>query len=152
MRKASEGLQWGISSPKQVSKLRQLLRFHRFAWVGEERPAKAGRSPSSKRLLGLRFLSNLQCIFNFNTQITGCLREGAKSYARRLHRYTPSAEFEIEQVGWKLYASGKFEICQFFLQAGEAWAPWTTAQSKERARRTTCRFPGNRLFALIDLR
>ena len=58
----------------------------------------------------------------------------------------------VEQVGWKLYASGKFEIRQFFLQAGEAWAPWTTAQSKERARRTTCRFPGNRLFALIGLR
>ena len=58
-------------------------------------------------------------------------------FVRRLHRYTPSAEFEI---------------CQFFLQAGEAWAPWTTAQSKERGRRTTCRFPGNRLFALIDLR
>ena len=79
-------------------------------------------------------------------------------FVQRLHRYTPSAEFEIpsgyvvEQIGWKLYASGKFEICQFFLQAGEAWAPWTTAQSKERARRTTCRFPGNRLFALIDLR
>ena len=31
-------------------------------------------------------------------------------FVRRLHRYTPSAEFEI---------------CQFFLQAGEAWAPWT---------------------------
>ena len=45
-------------------------------------------------------------------------------FVRRLHRYTPSAEFElpsgyvVEQIRWKLYASGKFEICQFFLQAG----------------------------------
>ena len=79
-------------------------------------------------------------------------------FVRRLHRYTPSAEFEIpsgyvvEQVGWKLYASGKFEIRQCLLQAGEAWAPWTTAQSKERGRRTPWRFPGNRLFTLVDLR